>query len=83
MAGSIDDIDFHIFIHNGCIFGKNRYAPFPLDIVGIHDAFGDLLIFPEYAALFQKLIDQRRFTVVNMGDYRNISDIFSCCIHEI
>ena len=83
MAGCINDIDLCIFIENGCVFGKNCDAALTFDIVGVHDTFGYFLICTEYTALFQKFIHQCCFTVVNMGDDCNISNVFTLCIHVL
>ena len=76
MTRGIDDIDFIVFILNGCIFGKNSNAAFPLQVTGVHNAVNHCLIFTVNAALFQHLVDQSGFAVVNVGDNCNISDFF-------
>ena len=60
-----------------CIFGQDSYAAFPLQVVRVHNAFLHNFILPKNAALFQKLVDQRSFAVVNVRDNRNISQILS------
>ena len=51
MTWSVDNIDFRILVSNGGIFGKDGNAALPFDIIGVHNALGNLLIFPENAAL--------------------------------
>ena len=51
MARSIDDVDLGIFIGNGGILGQNGDAALTLNIIGVHDAFLNLLIFSEDAGL--------------------------------
>jgi len=73
MARGVNDVDLDVVVKHGGILGQNRNAPFALQIVGVHDALRHIFIGAEYAALFQHRIDQRRLTVVNMGDNRHIS----------
>ena len=77
MSGSINNIDFYIFIKNSCIFGKNGNTTFSFDVIGIHDTFCHFLIGTEHTALFQKLIDQGGFAVVYMSNDCYISYIFT------
>ena len=81
MARSINDIDFYIFVEYSSILRKNGNTTFTLNIIGIHDTFLDFLIGTEYTTLFQQLIDQSSFTVVNVGDDSYVSNIVSCCFH--
>ena len=81
MPGSIYDINLGSLIHNSGIFGKNRDTSFALNIIGIHDPVGHVLIFPEYAALLEQLVYKCRFTMINVGDDRNIPHVFSFLIH--
>ena len=39
-----------------------------LEVVRIHGALGDALVFAERARLLQKLVDERRLAVVDVGD---------------
>ena len=82
MARCIYDIDFCILIVNCCIFRKYRDTALAFNIIGVHDAILDLLVFAEDTALFQKLIHQRCFAVVNMGNNCYISDVFSFRFHK-
>jgi hypothetical protein len=41
---------------------------------GIHEAFGNMLIFPKQSTLFEHLVYQRGFSMINMGDNGDISD---------
>jgi hypothetical protein len=86
MARRIDDIDFifgalGIGVVNGTVFTQDCYAAFPLQGIGIHDeavlATGEFikLLRPKHPRLVQKLIHQRCLAVVNVGDYRHITNI--------
>ena len=81
MAWGVDDVDFRSLVVNCCIFGKNGDSTLTLDIVRVHDTFLNLLIGTENAALFQKLVYQCSFTMIDMGDDGNVSYIFSRCFH--
>ena len=81
MPRSVDDIDLCAFIHNGSIFGQNGNTPFSFDIIGVHDTFCHFLIFPEYSALFQKLVHKGGLAMVYMGNDCYVSNIISCLFH--
>ena len=51
MARSVDNVDFRVFIDDSGVFGKDGDAPFPFDVIGIHNAFRYFLIGAENAAL--------------------------------
>ena len=77
MPGCVNNINLYPVMHDRCILGKNRDTPFPLQRIGIHNSFRHFLVFPENMALFEHSIDKGRFTVVDMSDDRNITNIFS------
>ena len=81
MSRCIDDVDLDILVKNCCILGKNCDTTFTFDIIGVHDSFLYNLIGSENTALFQKLIYQSCFTMVNVSDDGNVSCIFSLYIH--
>ena len=72
MTRRIDNIDLDTLIVNGRILGKNGDAALALESARVHDALLDDLVFAEGARLFEHLIDQRRLTVVDVGDDRNV-----------
>ncbi len=78
MSRGVNDVDFHIIPDHGTVFGSNGDPSFTLQIHGIHESFIHLLTFPEQTALFEHGIHKSSFTVVNMGDNSNISQIFIC-----
>ena len=73
MAGGVDDIEPVVLPFDRGAFREDRDPAFALLIVGIHDAFGDPLVFPEAAGLPQKLVDQGCFAVIDMRDNRDIT----------
>ena len=82
MSWSSDDVDLGVFIKYSCILGQNRDSTLSLNIVGVHDALFYFLVCTEHTALTQQLVYQGSFTVVYMGNDRNVSDIFSLHLHN-
>ena len=76
MARGVHDVDFGVAVLNGGVFGENGDAPLPLQVAGVHDPVHDLLVLPVDAALLQHLVHQRGLAVVDVGDDRNISQVF-------
>ena len=76
MARGIDNIDFDVIVHDSCVFREDRNAALTLQITGVHDALGDLLVRTESTGLLQHLVDQRRFAVVNVRNDCNVAEIF-------
>ena len=77
MSRSINNIDLGAFVMYGCVFGENGDSSFPLDIIGVHDSFPDLLILTEDTALTEKLVYQSGLAVVNVSDDSHVANIFS------
>ena len=46
-----------------------------LEVVGVHDADGHLLVLTEGARLAQHVVDQRCLAVVDVGNDRNVADV--------
>ena len=51
MSGGVDDVDFSIFIKYSRILGQDGDTALALNVIGVHDAFLNLLAHTEYAAL--------------------------------
>ena len=77
VSGSVDDVDCSVFVFDRRVFRKDRYATLALDVVAVHNALRDDLIRAENAALPEHSVDKRSLAVVNVRDYRNISDFIS------
>ena len=75
MARSIHDVDFCVAIPYGCVFSHNSDAALAFEIIGVHYAVHNLLIFSVDAGLLQQFIHESRFAVVDMGDNRYISQL--------
>ena len=77
MTRSINDVDRIIApLHRG-ILRLNGNAFFPLKIHRVHGALPGLLVFTIGASCLKQLVDKGRFAVVNVGDNRDISNLFS------
>ncbi len=76
VSGGVDDVDVVALIFDGGVFGENGNAAFFFEVVAVHHAFVNLLVGAEGAGLAQKLVDQRGFAVVNVGDDGDIADLF-------
>ncbi len=57
------------------VFRHDRNAALALEIHRIHDAFGDMLVGAENAALVQQGIDQSGLAVIDVGDDRDVAQI--------
>ena len=73
MARGVDDVDLRVAVAHSGILGQDRDAALALQIVGVHDAVDDLLIFTVDAALLEHLVDQGGLAVVNVGDDGDVS----------
>ena len=68
VAGRVDDVDLVPLVPNARVLREDRDASLALEIVIVHDAFGDDLIVAEGARLTEHVIDERRLPVVDVGD---------------
>ena len=78
MARGINDVDLDAIVHNSSILGKNCNASFTLQIAGVHNALGNLLVGAENMALLQHGIHQGSLAVVNVSNNSNIPQILIC-----
>ena len=76
VPGGIDDVDVVATVFDGGVFGENGNAAFFFEIVAVHHALVYLLVGAEGAGLAQKLVDQRGFAVVDVGDDGDVADLF-------
>ena len=75
VAGRVDDIDAHVLPHHRGRLGENGDAALALEIVGIHHALGDALVFAKRAGLLQQAVDERRLAVVDVGDDGDVAEL--------
>ena len=74
VARRVDDVDFGVAVPHGGIFGHDRDAALTLEIVRVHDAVDDLLVFAVDARLLEHLVDERGLAVVDVGDDGDVSE---------
>ena len=75
VAGGVDDVDAGVVPIDRGRLGQDGDAALLFEVVGVHCAFGDALVFAERARLAEKLIDQRGFAMVDVRDDRDVSNI--------
>ena len=76
VARGVDDVDLDAVVLAGAVLGQNRDAALTLDVAGVHDALGHLLVGTESTGLLQHLVDQSGFAVVDVRDDRDVAEIF-------
>ena len=74
VSRGVNDIDLCIAVLHGSVFRHDGNAALTLKVVGVHYALNDLLIFTVDAALLEHLVNKGGLAVVDMGDYRHISE---------
>jgi len=74
MPRGIDDVHAVSLVHHARVLGEDGNAAFAFEVVGVHHSVHDFFTFMEGSALFEELVHQGRFTVVNVGDDGNVSD---------
>ncbi len=75
VSGGVDDVDQMPFVAHGCVLGENGDAALALQVVGVHDAVDDFLVFAEDARLTQEAVDECGFAVVDVGDDGHVADM--------
>ena len=76
VARGIDNVDLGVAIADGGVFGEDRDAALTLEVVRIHNAVDDLLIFAVHAALLEHFVDEGGLAVVDVGDDGYIAKFF-------
>ena len=74
VARGIDNVDADVVIFEGGVFGFDGDAPFPLEVHGVHHAFGDNLVGAESTRLAKELIHESGLAVIDVGNDCNISE---------
>jgi len=76
VARGIDNVDLGVAVADGGVFGEDRDAALTLEVVRVHDAVDDLLIFAVHAALLEHFVDEGGLAVVDVGDDGYIAKFF-------
>ena len=74
MSRRIDYVYFRIAVLHGGVLCHYCDAALALKVVRVHDSLNYLLILAVNTALLEHLIDKRCLAVVNVRNYRNISE---------
>ena len=77
VSGGVDDVDLGILIVYGGVLCKNGNAALLFKRARVHNAGHGFLVIAVNAALLQKTVDKGSFTVVNVRDDCNVSQIVS------
>ena len=75
VSWSVNHVDFHSFIINTNVLGKNCYTTLALELIVIQNQISCLLVLSEQMTSHQHLIDQGGFSVVNVCNNCNVSNL--------
>ena len=75
MAGGVDDVDLQPAVVNGKVLGEDGDAALLLQVVAVHDPFGDDLVLAEDSGLLEHGVDQGGLAVVDVGDDGDVADV--------
>ncbi len=75
MSRRVDDVDPHVFPNDAGAFGEDGDAALALQIVAVHRALGNLLVFPEGAGLFEEFVDERGLAMIDVSDDRDVAKV--------
>src|SRR5262249_33180635 len=75
VAGRVGDVDARVLPLHGSGLGQNGDAALALQVIGVHGALGDLLVFTEGAGLLQQAVDQSGLAVVDVGDDGDVAEL--------
>ena len=80
VAGGVDDVDAVLDAvqgqAQGGVLGQDGDAPFPLQVVGVHDPLHRSETFPQGAGLLKQLVHQGGLAMVDMGDDGDVAEFF-------
>ena len=83
MTRSVDYVYLRVAIPHGGVLCHDGDAALTLEIVRVHDAIHDLLIFAVNAGLLEHFIDKSGLAVVNVcnnGDVSKLIHIYQCSL---
>src|SRR4029077_7739502 len=72
VAGRVDDVDVHALVVDGGVLGEDGDPALALEVVRVHELLRDVRRGGERAGGEQQLVDERRFTVIDVGDDREV-----------
>ena len=75
VPGRVHDVDLHLVVPHGGVLGRYGDPPLALQVKGIHDPVGYLLVLAKGAALPQQAVQQGGFAMIHMGDNGDIPEV--------
>ena len=75
VARGINNVDFDALVLNRDVLCQNGNSALTLLIIGVQNSLLNLLVLAECIGCLKHLVNHGGFTVVNMGDDSNISDV--------
>ena len=75
VAGRVDDVDAHVLPGDGGGLGHDGDAALFFEIVRIHHALGDALVFAKGARLLEQAVDERGLAMVDVGDDGDVAQL--------
>jgi hypothetical protein len=74
VAGRVDDVDEVTAPLHRAVLGPDGDAAFALEVVRVHHPLFNALVVAEHAGGAEDGVDQRRFTVIDVGDDGDVAD---------
>ena len=75
VPGRVDDVDLRPAVADGRVLGQDRDPLLALQVAGVEDALGDVLVRAERAGLPEHRVHERGLAVVDVGDDGDVADI--------
>src|SRR5262245_61367437 len=75
MAGRIQDIELNALVADGRVLGEDGNASLPFLVIAIHDPLGNSFIVAKDPRLPEHSVDQRGFSVIDMGDDGEVTNV--------
>ena len=76
VTGGVHDVDVRALPAHGAVLGQDGDATLFFDRVVVHHGIDDLFVVGKGAGLAQQLVDHGGFAMVNVGNDRDIADLF-------
>ena len=75
MPRRVDDVDLRAVQPDRGVLGEDGDPLLALEVAGVHDALGDILVLAERAGLPEHRVDEGRLAVVDVGDDGDVPQI--------
>ena len=77
VPGRVDDVDLGRAEADGRVLGEDGDALLALEVHGVHDALGHVLVLPKGAGLPEHGVDERGLAVVDVRDDRDVAEVLA------